>query len=608
MTGGDPLANGDAGGALAAADLGGDRVDVLRNYAFLADGERGAVVDPGGSIEWLCFPGWGDDPIFDRLLGGRGHYTVAPIGRYVWGSQYEEGTLVWRNRWIVGAGIVECFDAFAFPGQADRAVLVRRVVAVDGPAEVAVELDLGQRYDLRQATPSGPAPGPAGDQIWVARSGDVELRWQVPAAVHVEDHGLAAALQLRPGQHADLVLELQLGRMGDDPPIAGEVLASTRSRWRQLTSAIHGPMALRDSRHAVAVMRGMTTAGGAMVAAATMSLPERADMGRDYDYRYAWIRDQCYAGMAAGRAGEGAEVLLDDAVRFVHQRLLDDGPDLHPAYCPYGKPVPDQHPMPLAGYPGSPDVMAGNRAGHQFQLDLFGEALLLFAVAAADDRMHGDAWAAAEVAATAIEQRWTEPDSGIWEVRPRRYTHSRLACVAGLRALAAHAPKGPRTNRWLSLADAIGAGVAASCVHASGRWQQADDDERCDASLLLAGLRGAVAADDPRTRATLAAVRRDLVVDGYVYRYQVDRAPLGQAEGAFLLCGFWLALACHQAGDHVAAARFFERNRSACGPAGLFAEEYDVHQRQLRGNFPQAFVHALLLEAACTLHEEVDAA
>jgi GH15 family glucan-1,4-alpha-glucosidase len=138
-------------------------------------------------------------------------------------------------------------------------------------------------------------------------------------------------------------------------------------------------------------------------------------------------------------------------------------------------------------------------------------------------------------------------------------------------------------------------------VHPSGRWQRAPDDPRLDGALLLPALRGAVPPDDPRTLATLTAYVAELTDDGYAYRFRHDERPLGQAEGAFLLCGFVLALACHQQGDVVAAQRWFERNRAACGPAGLFSEEYDVQQRQLRGNLPQAFVHAVMLECAATL-------
>jgi len=148
-----------------------------------------------------------------------------------------------------------------------------------------------------------------------------------------------------------------------------------------------------------------------------------------------------------------------------------------------------------------------------------------------------------------------------------------------------------------SLQDLL-ADVSADCLHPSGRWQRAPGDDRVDAALLLPALRGAIPPEDPRARATLAAARTELGSDGYMYRYRPDDRPLGEAEGAFLLCGFTMALALHQHGHEVEAVRWFERNRAACGPPGLLTEEYDILQRQVRGNAPQAFVHALLLESA----------
>jgi GH15 family glucan-1,4-alpha-glucosidase len=257
----------------------------------------------------------------------------------------------------------------------------------------------------------------------------------------------------------------------------------------------------------------------------------------------------------------------------------------------------------LPGYPGGGDIV-GNHVRDQFQLDVFGEALLLFATAARHDRLDGSTWRAAETAASAIAERWREADAGIWEIESRHWTHSRMVCSAGLRAIARHSPTPEQSASWLSLADAVAAACAADAVHESGRWQRAPDDERLDASLLLLAIRGAVPKEDPRSLATLRAVERELASDGYVYRYQPDERPLGDAEGAFLLCGFLMALACDQQGDALDAVRWFERNRSACGPPALLAEEYDVRQRQLRGNLPQAFVHALLLETAVTLTGE----
>jgi GH15 family glucan-1,4-alpha-glucosidase len=228
---------------------------------------------------------------------------------------------------------------------------------------------------------------------------------------------------------------------------------------------------------------------------------------------------------------------------------------------------------------------------------VYGEALLLFAAAARLDRVEQSAWRAVETAVRAIEQRWREPEAGIWELENRRWAHSRLMCAAGLRAIGAVAPR-RQGSQWQRLADLLVTDTDTACLHPSGRWQRAPDDSRIDAALLLPSIRGAIAPDDPRTVATLEAVRADLSEDGFVYRFRPEHRSLGQAEGAFLLCGFVMALADHQQGNDFAAVRWFERSRTACGPPGLFTEEYDVVQRQMRGNLPQAFVHALMFETA----------
>jgi GH15 family glucan-1,4-alpha-glucosidase len=197
----------------------------------------------------------------------------------------------------------------------------------------------------------------------------------------------------------------------------------------------------------------------------------------------------------------------------------------------------------------------------------------------------------------AIEDRWTEPDAGIWEIDNEHWAHSRLTCAAGLRRIGEVAPAREGAE-WQRLADILLADTASDCLHPSGRWQRSPKDPRVDASLLMASIRGATPAGDPRAVATLEAVRTDLGRHGFVYRFQPDERPLGEAEGAFLLCGFVMALADYLQGNGMAAVRWFERNRTACGAPGLYTEEFDVGQRQLRGNLPQAFVHALLFEVA----------
>ncbi|MER7838176.1 glycoside hydrolase family 15 protein [Streptomyces sp. NPDC096040] len=567
----------------------------LHDYALLADGERGALIGPDGAIGWLCTPAWHDDAVFASLVGGRGVYAVTPHGRYVPGGYYEEGTLIWRNRWTTNEGVVECRDALAFPGEEGRLVLLRQLAAVDGPAQVRVVLDPHADYG-RAALDSVHRD----DGVWHLNTGRHQLRWQgVPSATAGPD-GLVADLRLEPGERRDLVLECSDSPLPRALPRAPQAWAATEDAWRRAVPPLRQTIAVTDARRAYAVLRGLTTRGGGMVAAATTSLPERAEEGRNYDYRYVWIRDQSFTGQAAAAAG--APELLDAAVRFVTERLHADGPDLAPAYTVHGTAVPGQCELDLPGYPGGFDRI-GNRVRDQFQLDCFGEALLLFAAAERHGRLNADGWKAADYAVRAVGERWRQPDAGIWELGARRWTHSRLTCVAGLRALADAAPHRPLAGTCDRLADTLLTATTATCLHPDGRWQRAPDDPKVDAALLLPAVRGALPADDVRTRATLAECRRELAQDHFVYRFRHDDRPLEQAEGAFLLCGFVMALAEHQQGHTVAAHRWFERNRGACGASGLYAEEFDIAQRQLRGNLPQAFVHALLLEASARLSE-----
>lgn len=571
---------------------------VLREYALLADGERGALVGPRGEIAWMCAPRWDSDAVFSTLVGGRGNYAVSPVGRFVWGGYYEGSSLIWRSRWITENGIVECREALAFPGDPDCAVLLRRIIAVEGDARVRYLLDARADFGQRAMTSLSRDNG-----VWTARTGKLHIRWlggenAEPGGYGCDKECLAGELRLRTGDCHDLVLEISSKAFTNEPPDPGQAWDSTEHTWATEVPNLSNNLARGDARHSYAVLRGLTSSGGGMVAAATTSLPERAGRDRNYDYRYVWIRDQCFTGQAVAAAG--VYPLLDDALRFVTSRLLDDGPDLKPAYTIAGEDVPDERTLSLPGYPGGRDI-AGNHVNKQFQLDVFGESLLLFAAAARSDRLDADGWRAATIAADAIAHRWGEPESGIWELDPRNWTESRLICVAGLRAISATGAPSGKVGDWLALADSILAATAATCVHPSGRWQRAPDDERLDGALLFPAIRGAFPANDPRGVATLDALLDDLASESYLYRFRHRAGSLGDAEGAFLLCGFAMALALHQQGREVEATRWFERNRSACGPPRLYSEEYDVGQHQLRGNLPQAFVHAIMLECTARL-------
>jgi hypothetical protein len=406
---------------------------VLRQYALIADGERGALIGPRGDIAFLCAPSWHDDAVFSSLLGGQGGYGISPADhRFVWGGYYEPSSLVWRSRWVSHNAVTECREALAFPGDPDRVVLLRRIEATLGVAHVQVGLDVRAEFGARTMTVARNEDG-----HWHGHSGDLTYRWTgATHHAHLLDGRLVLDLVIPPGESRDLVLEISRTALPRELPEPGDLWDRTERAWRRGVPDLSTSVTPGESRHSYAVLRGLTSSSGAMVAAATTSLPERAGQGRNYDYRYAWIRDQCYAGQAAAVIGD--DILLDGAVRFVSERVLADGPDLRPAYTITGGRVPDQHDVTLPGYPGAP-VRTGNWVNNQFQLDALGEALLLLAAADRRGRLSDDGRRAVLTLVEAIRKRQDEPDAGIWEIDNRRWAHSRLMCAAGLRA-AADAP------------------------------------------------------------------------------------------------------------------------------------------------------------------------
>src|SRR5262249_36820426 len=255
------------------------------------DGERGILVGPRGDFSWLCFPYWDSEPVFSSLIGGAGTRAVTPTSPFVWGGYYEQGGLIWRNRWVTQENaIVECREALALPTAARRAVVLRRVVACGGEAHVSVCLAVRAGFgeeplvDLRRDD--------AG--VWLGRSGEVRFRWaggDRAEVLHDErgDSYLRLELDLAEGEHHDLTLELVHDDQELELPDADAAWAGTEAAWRERVPRLELGVAQRDARHAVAVLTGLTSSTGGTVAAATGSLPERAGRGRNYDYRYVWI-------------------------------------------------------------------------------------------------------------------------------------------------------------------------------------------------------------------------------------------------------------------------------------------------------------------------------
>ena len=563
----------------------------LRDYALLADGHRGALIGPRGDVSWLCAPRWDSAAMFSQLIGGRGTFAITPVDTFVWGGYYEPGTLIWVSRWTTTDCHLQCHEALATPSDPHKLVLLRHVEAGTQPASIDVTLDICAEFATKRSSASRDESG-----CWIIDAGDLHCRFSGAGNAELDSEGvLRLRLDLGPGQEHDFVLEVSDRSLNGCVPVdAATAWSSTRNHWAQAVPEFERSAAPRDSRHAYAVLRGMTAPGGGMVAAATLGLPERANAGKNYDYRYVWLRDQAYAGIAAGVTEPLP--LLNEAVAFSTARVLEHGDKLSPAYRIDGKSAPHEQQLDRPGYPGGTPIV-GNWVRGQFQLDAMGELLQLYATSARHDHLTSDDHNAITTVISTIDTKWTKPDAGIWELNNDWWTHSRLSCVAGLRAIAAHAPA-PDAGSALTLADAILAETSKRCLNPDGAWRQSPTNHKPDAALLIPVVRGALPPEDPRSRATLAAVMRDLTQDGYVYRFRPDERPLGEAEGAFLMCGFAVSLAHLQAGNTSDAFRWFERGRAAPGSPGLLCEEFDVRQRQLRGNMPQAFVHAMLLECS----------
>lgn len=571
----------------------------LRDYAFGGDGERGMIIGPDGAIVWMCAPRWDSDAVFSSLLGGAGHFSVTPQSPHrISGGYYDVGTLIWKHVWTTSQGVIECDDALAYPGEDHRAVILRRIASRGHAHDVDVAVSPRAGFGYADVTPAALTDG-----VWTWTTGDVHVRVVGLAdAQFSPEEGLEGSLHLEAGAEHDVVAEFSM-RPDEDGSLEADALwASTREAWRRAMPDIHGTAADADVAQFYAVTMGLTSRHGGMVAAATAGLPEHLRAEANYDYRYAWIRDQCFAGQADAalkRDRKRAYPLLDGAVAFIGARLVADGANLRPAYTVAGEPVPSQRRLPLPGYPGASPIV-GNHVNEQFQLDIFGEALSLFAAAAGLGRLDAKGWDAARIAADAIAKRWDEPDAGIWELENRWWTHSRLACIGGLRALSDAAPAASATT-WRALADLIEARVLATCVTADGRWARSQDDDAVDAALVIPAIRGGLDPHDPINVRTVDAVLHDLQSGGHIYRFKHGDQDLPAAEGAFLLCEASMSLALLRLGRREEAVRWFERVRGCVGPSGLFSEEWNVRERQMRGNLPQAFLHAIVAQAAIEL-------
>jgi GH15 family glucan-1,4-alpha-glucosidase len=577
----------------------------IEDYALIGDLQTAALVERGGSVDWLCFPRFDSSSCFAALLGepDHGRWLLAPVGDATSSRRYLHNTLVLETTWETPDGTVRVVDFMPPRGKAPD--IVRIVEGVDGSVRMRSELVI--RFDYGHVVP------------WVRHVGDARLAvagpdalvFRTPAPSRGEHMKTVSEITVEEGERIPFVLTWYPSH--EEPPdrIDPEVaLAETEAFWREWNdrSKLEFPDAWRDViQRSLMVLKALTYAPtGGIVAAPTTSLPEHIGGVRNWDYRYCWLRDATLTLLALLNADYKEEAR---AWRQWLLRAVAGNPaDIQIMYGVGGQRRLPELELPwLPGYEGSAPVRIGNAASEQLQVDVFGEVMDALYQA----RVHGlakekPAWALQRALLDHLERIWREPDEGIWEIRGdrRHFVHSKvMAWVAfdrAVRTVEEQGLDGP-VDRWRELREQIHVEVCERGFDDSlGSFVQSYGSKDVDASLLLIPLVGFLHAGDARVRGTIEAVERELLRDGLLLRYrtheQVDGLPPG--EGVFLPCSFWLVDCYELLGRHDDAHALFDRLVGLANDVGLLAEEYDPAAKRLLGNFPQAFTHLALVNSA----------
>jgi GH15 family glucan-1,4-alpha-glucosidase len=589
----------------------------IGDYALLSDCRSAALVSRAGSVDWLCCPRFDAPAVFARILDADGgHFAIRPAGDFQASRAYVDQTMALETTFRTDAGLAVLTDAMAM-GRNDRGhdlgagspgVLIRRLQCTQGEFEVDVTYaprpEYGLIYPILEVVTGGIA----------ARGGASRLLLSAPAGFQIAGATATARLHLLAGQTVSFAL--QHGQLSE-PPLAvwdaeerAARLEDTLEGWRSW-SAIHqtyvGPwreLVLHSGR----VLQALTFhPTGAIVAAPTTSLPETIGGERNWDYRYSWVRDASltmdalWVAACPHEAGKFFGFLADTAASQLRR-----GADLQIMFGVGGEHDLSERELPhLAGWRASRPVRVGNGAWDQRQLDVYGE-LVGAAQRLADQLGELDLVTQQFLAAAAdaAASRWNEKDQGIWEIRgePRDFLYSKLMCWVALARAIDLAPQlgaGDRTGEWAAARDEIRAAILErGWNERAGAFTQAFGSQDLDASSLMLAITGFLPGDDPRMKATVDAIAARLTDQrGLVYRYLAHDGLAGE-EGTFLLCTFWLAHAQALAGELDQATATFERAVAAINDVGLLAEEVDPGSGEMIGNFPQAFSHIGLINAA----------
>jgi alpha,alpha-trehalase len=597
----------------------------IADYGFLSDCETCALVAPNGNVEWLCLPRFDSPSVFGSILDrGAGMFSLRPDGVNVPAARrYLPGTMVLETSWGTRGGWIIVRDVLLIgpwhheeershthrrsPTDYDADhVLLRLIRCVNG--EVQVNLDCEPAFDYGTKPPQWEYPGDDyHSAIASAPGSDIELRLTTDMRLGFEGPRAVARTLVKEG---DLMF-VALSWSSHEPPTtydeAYKRLVWTAHHWQHWLD--HGqfpdhPWRTHLQRSAL-TLKGLSYAPtGALVAAATTSLPESIGGERNWDYRYAWIRDSTFMLWALYSLGFDWEA--NDFFYFLADVVEGEEGRLQIMYGVGGESrLPEQQLDHLSGYQGSRPVRIGNAAYEQHQHDVWGAILdSVYLHTKSRDQLPERIWPILAKQVGAALAVWREPDTGIWEVRgePKHFTSSKLMCwVAADRGARLAEIRGhdEYAQQWQAAADEIRDDILANAVDERGVFCQHYDTTALDASVLLMPLVRFLPVDDPRIRATVLAIADELTEDGLVLRYRTEETDDGLRgeEGSFTICSFWLASALIEIGEFERGRDLCEKLLSYASPLGLYAEEIDPRSGRHLGNFPQAFTHLALINA-----------
>ena len=581
----------------------------IEDYALIGDLQTVALVSRAGSIDWCCFPRFDSGACFAALLGKPEHgrwllSPAVPVRRS--SRRYRHDTLILESIFETDEGTVRAIDFMPPRGEAPD--IVRIVECLDGAVPMRSELVI--RFDYGKIVPWVRRV----DHARVAIAGPDALCFRTPVEVRGEEMTTVSEFDLAEGERIPFVLTwFPSHRPLPDETDPEEALRDTEDYWLDWAGGCNHHGDYHDEIHqSLLVLKALTYAPtGGIVAAPTTSLPEWIGGVRNWDYRYCWLRDATLTVVAMLNAGYADEALAWR--QWLLRAVAGDPADVQIMYGLAGERRLEERELDwLPGHQDSRPVRIGNAASSQLQLDVYGEVLdALYQTRAHGGPADDAAWSLTRVLVEWLEDGWRQKDAGIWEVRGpyRHFTHSKLmAWVAFDRAIRSHEEFGREGpfERWRAVREEIRAEVLSRAWSSEKKaFTQSYDSQELDASLLLMPLVGFLPATDERVVSTVAAIRRELTVDGLLLRYrshddgEVDGLPSG--EGVFLPCSFWLAEVLALQGKDDEARELFERLLDLRNDVGLLSEEYDPGSGCQLGNFPQAFTHLALVSAALAL-------